>query len=521
MTSMRNVSRMATLRGSRACVTVGLASSSPMLEGSLARYDRSVMSAAAPLSAPARRRLGRYELITPLGRGGMATVYLARMHGTAGFNRLVAVKVLRSELLDDPQLVTMFLDEARLAARIRHPNVVEVYDVETIEGELVIIMRWIEGASLSALQRSLPDGEPMLVTLATRLVHDALLGLHAAHELETETGAPGGLVHRDVSPPNILVAVDGTVLLTDFGIATAADRLHSTGAHVIRGKLAYMAPEQLDGAKLDRRTDVFAAGIVLWELLAGRRLFAASSEEDLLRQVHEMPIEPPGALRSGVPVALDEVCLVALERDPARRYPTAAAFATAIEEACRGSMMEVREVGKIVSERLADSIERRRAELRRLPDQAGAVDASAQPPPAAVAEEATAAMPTLVAVASPAPVKSRGAVLAAAGALGTMLVVAIAMVLGRKSAPIPQTADAGAPATATDVAPAASTTAATAPAGSAGSISESPVGAPSLRSPRPHLPGAHRPALHGGTVVASPPPPSSSRPSGAFVPTEP
>jgi serine/threonine protein kinase len=499
-----------------------------MLAPSVARYDRCVMSAAAPPASYERRRLGRYELITPLGRGGMATVYLARMHGAAGFNRLVAVKVLRDELLDDPQLVTMFLDEARLAARIRHPNVVEVYDVETIEGELVIIMRWIEGASLSALQRSLPGDEPMPVPLAMRLVHDALLGLHAAHELETEDGESAGLVHRDVSPPNILVAIDGTVLLTDFGIATAAGRLHSTGAHVIRGKLAYMSPEQLDGTKLDRRTDVFAAGIVLWELLAGRRLFAAASEEALLRQVHEMPITPPGAHRAGVPVALDEVCLTALERDPERRFPTAAAFATAIEQASRGAMMDVRDVGKIVADRLAVSIERHRAALRRVPD--------AAPEPEIHQDTMTATMPTLVAplaqsqrvapVARPAATSSRGRAFLAASVLGgTMLVVAIVIALGRKPMTLPETNDAGAARAATGEATAAivsSDPPSLAAAPPSVATSASAVALPAPRSSRAHAPASHRPGSHApGVVSPGTPPPPSLKPTGAFVPTEP
>lgn len=485
------------------------------------------MSAAVPPASYERRRLGRYELITPLGRGGMATVYLARMHGAAGFNRLVAVKVLRDELLDDPQLVTMFLDEARLAARIRHPNVVEVYDVETIEGELVIIMRWIEGASLSALQRSLPGDEPMPVPLAMRLVHDALLGLHAAHELETEDGDSAGLVHRDVSPPNILVAIDGTVLLTDFGIATAAGRLHSTGAHVIRGKLAYMSPEQLDGTKLDRRTDVFAAGIVLWELLAGRRLFAAASEDALLRQVHEMPITPPGAHRTGVPVALDEVCLTALERDPERRFSTAAAFATAIEEASRGAMMDVRDVGKIVADRLAASIERHRAALRRVP-----ADAAAEPE--MHEQSMTATMPTLVApVARPAARSSRGRSILAASVLGgTMLVVAIVIALERTPTALPETNDGGAALAVTGEAttaivspkpePPAPSPAAPPSIAAPSNANASAAALPAPRSSKAHAPASHRPASHApGVVSTGTPPPPSLRSTGAFVPTEP
>ncbi|MDB4994916.1 MAG: hypothetical protein JWM74_2348, partial [Myxococcaceae bacterium] len=379
----------------------------------LPRYDGHVMSGERDsLTLPFR--LGRYELIAPIGRGGMATVFLARMHGTAGFARIVAVKLLHTQLLQDRELVTMFLDEARLAARIRHANVIEVYDVELIDSELAIIMSWIEGGSLTVLSRALPADEPMPLPLATRIVHDALLGLHAAHELETDDGHPAGLVHRDVSPPNILVGVDGTTYLTDFGVAKAAGRLNSTGENSIKGKLAYMAPEQLSGDAVDRRTDVFASGVVLWELLAGQSLFAhgAGDRETVMLNVLEMPIPPPGTHRPGVPLSLDEVCMRALERDPARRYPTAAAFASALDEAYGRKMMPVREVGELVTARLAGSIERQKLALRR---------ASAEPAPASPLATAT----TTGAMAPP-PVVPAG-VLAKRPALGALAAVAAGM----------------------------------------------------------------------------------------------
>ncbi len=207
--------------------------------------------------------LGRYRLLHQVGQGGAAAVYVASMTGKGGFERTVAVKVLHRHLTSDPSFVTMFLDEARLCAGIRHPNVVDVYDVDAISGELIIVMEYVEGLALNKL---LAKGAPALpIPLGLRINHDALRGLHAAHELKAADGGLVGLIHRDMTPHNVLVGVDGVVRLADFGIAKARGRITNTDSTgIVKGKLRYLAPEQLNPeSPADRRLDVFAAGIVL------------------------------------------------------------------------------------------------------------------------------------------------------------------------------------------------------------------------------------------------------------------
>ncbi len=332
-------------------------------------------------------------------------------------------------------------------------------------------------------------------------MHDALLGLHAAHELETDDGHPAGLVHRDVSPPNILVGVDGTTYLTDFGVAKAAGRLNSTGENSIKGKLAYMAPEQLAGDALDRRTDVFASGVVLWELLAGRSLFAhgASDRETVMVNVLEMPIPPPGTHRPGVPLSLDEVCMRALERDPARRYPTAAAFASALDEAYGRKMMPVREVGELVSTRLAGSIERQKLALRR---------ASQEPAPASPLATATTtgAMAPPAVVPAGVPQKPAFGALAAvaAGMLGVIALSAAIALLWRPPPALPPT-----PALPSSIATSAPTAEPTLAAVTTSAPSRAAVAAPVSTARRTHPRGGNKKPLPAGSAT------------GTFTPSEP
>jgi serine/threonine protein kinase len=278
------------------------------------------------------RQLGPYELVRPIASGGMATVHLARRSGPFGFQRLVAIKVLHPEVAESPDLIAMFLDEARLAAAIHHPNVVGVVEIEQADVGYYLVMEYVEGVSLHGLRsRLLRANRPFPQGAALRIVTDALRGLHAAHLLETPDGKPAGLVHRDATPQNVLVGVDGSARITDFGVATARARLASTRAGTLKGKLAYMAPEQVDERPLDCRVDVFAAGVMLWELLAGRRLFQASSEVETLRRV--LQEQAPSLIPEGLPPALDAVAQRALARDPDARFPSAEAFADALESA--------------------------------------------------------------------------------------------------------------------------------------------------------------------------------------------
>jgi serine/threonine protein kinase len=277
---------------------------------------------------------GKYAIFGEIASGGMATVYLAaRLARSSDIPAVVALKKLSAQLAKQPEFVAMFLDEAHLAARIRHPNVVTTYEfLRTGEG-LGIVMDFVVGESFVELLRGLAEEmEYTPLPIAAAIVAGALEGLHAAHETRDDAGRPLGLVHRDVSPHNILVGADGVARVIDFGIAKAAGRLQTTDVGIIKGKFAYMAPEQIQGAAVDATTDVYAAGIVLWEALAGRKLFRAASNEELLiqRSRGSVTIPPPRAMNSGVPHGLERVVLRALETDPRDRYATAQAMAAAL-----------------------------------------------------------------------------------------------------------------------------------------------------------------------------------------------
>jgi eukaryotic-like serine/threonine-protein kinase len=343
---------------------------------------------------------GRYHVVGVVARGGMGTVYLARSIGLAGFARTVALKVLHPHLKDEPSVVAMFLAEARLAARIAHRNVVEVLDVDLIDGEHVIAMRYVEGGSLGGLMKGARPGK-LPPGIALRIVHDTLLGLHAAHEATSETGEPLAIIHRDVSPPNILVDLEGISQLTDFGVARAQGGLQSTHGSV-KGKLRYLAPEQLAGAEMDRRVDVFAAGIVLWELLAGRSLFSGGSDVATMHNVSTLRIDPP----EGPSRAIDEVCLRALERDPTRRFATAEEFAAALDAAAGETMARREEVAELARATFGREAEDRReaiAREARSPRSIPPPAASVPPPVPSSSTAASSATIGGVAAATPAP----------------------------------------------------------------------------------------------------------------------
>ncbi|WP_438023736.1 protein kinase domain-containing protein [Sorangium sp. So ce233] len=275
---------------------------------------------------------GRYESLRAIASGGMATVYLGRAVGAGGFERLVALKMMHPHIAAEPEFVAMFLDEARLAARVRHPNVVATFDL--VEDPLFLVMEYIEGPSLHLLLRTCARAKrPLPLGIALRIFLDVLAGLHAAHELTGSEGEPLHLVHRDVSPQNVLVGIDGVSRITDFGVARAETRLMSTRGNALKGKLAYMAPEQIRAQQIDRRSDVYSAGVVLWEMLTEERLFKADNDGALIAQILQGPPTGPRGVVPSVPAAIDLICLRALNTDPNDRFPTAAAFAEALEEA--------------------------------------------------------------------------------------------------------------------------------------------------------------------------------------------
>jgi len=276
----------------------------------------------------------QYELHHEIARGGMAAVHLGRRLGAAGFTRTVAIKRMHQHLALDPAFVAMFIDEARIASFIQHPNVVSTLDVVHVDDELLLVLEYIEGISLhELLRRSRRMGRPIPSAVICGIMIGALLGLHAAHEARDEEGHGLNIVHRDVSPQNVLVGADGVARIIDFGIAKAASRSTTTQDGNIKGKLRYMAPEQLRAEELDRRADVFAAGVVMWEMLTGQRLFEADDAPTIGFQVLAADIAPPSSVEPTAPNALDAVVLRALDRNPLGRHASARAFALAIEAA--------------------------------------------------------------------------------------------------------------------------------------------------------------------------------------------
>src|SRR5580704_7772658 len=309
-----------------------------------------------------RQRIGSYELLVELASGGTAAVGIAVYRGAAGFERLVVVKRVHRKLARDREFSTMLLDEARLASSVRHPNVVPVIDVVRTEDEVVLVMEYVEGVSLSELIAAARASMGRLpIPVVSRIVVDALSGLHEAHEATDLRRQPLGIVHRDVSPDNVLVGVDGASRVIDFGIAKARSRLAQTRAGMVKGKGAYMAPEQIDGQAVDRRCDVFSSGAVLWEALTGARLFDGKDDFDAMRLVMSAPIAPPSSVSPACSPEVDSLVATALARPVADRFQTARAFARALEHAVPRAPQRV--VGELVAAIAGPELERRNAKL--------------------------------------------------------------------------------------------------------------------------------------------------------------
>ncbi len=322
------------------------------------------MAQALPTAA---RRLDRYEVLAELASGGMATVYLGRLPGAGGFERLVAIKRLHPHLERDQSFVDMFLDEARIAARIRHPNVVSTLEIGTAERGYFLVMDYVEGPTLARLlSRAAHGTDKMPVRVALRILHDTVSGLHAAHELKDDGGNPLHLVHRDVSPQNVLIGLDGTSRITDFGVARALNRISHTRTGQLKGKLGYMAPEQARGDDLDRRADLFAAGVLLWETLAGKRLFRGKSDTDAetLSRVLTSEIPRIKLVNPEVPDALDAFVARALERKIEQRFANGADMIDALEAAAGPLLGTSRDVAKYVEATVGEEIAKRRDALR-------------------------------------------------------------------------------------------------------------------------------------------------------------
>jgi serine/threonine protein kinase len=266
----------------------------------------------------------------------MAEIYLARVTGAAGFEKDVVIKRILPQLAESDEFYQMFLDEARIAATLQHPNVVQIYDAQNVGGEHFIAMEYLDGADLLTIRRVLAERRQGLpIQHSVFIVSGVASGLHYAHEKRGLDGRPLEIVHRDVTPQNIILTREGGIKLVDFGIAKATNRLTTTGFGTLKGKLAYMSPEQCRSEPVDRRSDIYALGIILFELTTGKRLYRGMSEYEVLRQVIETDVPAPSSLLPGYPADLEAIVLRALARDRSQRYPTALAFHQDLERFAR------------------------------------------------------------------------------------------------------------------------------------------------------------------------------------------
>lgn len=311
-------------------------------------------------------RIGPYEVLDTLGSGGMAQVFLVRRSGEAGFQRLYALKCLRSDLSTCPKSMEMFRDEAHIASRLHHNNVTSVVDVGRDGDRHYAVMDYVEGCTMLSMLRHSPSQRP--ARLLIPIILDLLHGLHAAHTLSSVEGEPLNLVHRDVSPSNVLLGTDGVARLADFGIAMTSLPRIDTDPNLFRGKLEFAAPEQLtcDAKRLDPRTDVFAVGAVMWSALTGEALFGGTTLDETMRNVLHADIQPPSRRLLQPPACLDRVCLKALKREKNKRYATALEMAEDLRAvALENNLLASREeVGQWVRKASATSLQRRRSLLR-------------------------------------------------------------------------------------------------------------------------------------------------------------
>jgi serine/threonine-protein kinase len=311
--------------------------------------------------------LGRYRVVDEIGIGGMASVHLARMDGPGGFQKWVAIKRIHPHLVEDDSFIHMFLDEARIAARISHSNVATVFDLGEHEDTYWIAMEYLHGEPLREVMRRTEElATPMPPEIACRVIADAAEGLHAAHELLGKNGEKLGLVHRDVTPHNLFVTYEGTTKVVDFGIAKFSSRMSNTRAGTLKGKLAYMSPEQVHGEGIDRRTDIFALGVVLWELTTGQRLFRMENDLDTLAKVQECSVPRPSSIVRGYPIDLEKIVMKALSKNRGERFKTAREFSRALQSLLmrRGLFIASDEVSTYMKQIFEDRIKKREAHLR-------------------------------------------------------------------------------------------------------------------------------------------------------------
>ena len=372
-------------------------------------------------------QLGRYAVFDEIASGGMASVHIGRLLGPGGFSRTVAIKRLHPHLARDPHFTARFLDEAKLAARVRHPNVVSIIDVVEHEGEVALIMDFVLGEPLSKLLGILSArGQSVPAPLASGILVPVLQGLHAAHETRGDDGSLLGLVHRDVSPQNIVVGADGVCRVLDFGIAKAAALAgDATQEGILKGKIGYLAPEQLQGQPVDRRVDVFAAGVVLWEMLTGSRLFKSETPAEAMRKILGQSIAPPSRTSPEVPPTLDAVVLQALARDPELRFETAADMAVELERCARPASSA--QVASWIESLAGDRVGTLRDRVSAVESSPIAVAATSEEtiPDLRTPSGAAPAMPPDVKVSPPPPPRRRGPLPLILGFTGLVVVLGV------------------------------------------------------------------------------------------------
>src|SRR3954466_342006 len=312
--------------------------------------------------------LGRYELLLPIAKGGMASVWAARLKGTRGFQKMVAIKTMLPGLVDDLHFERMFLDEASLASQVRHPHVIEIMDLGEVDRILYLVMEWVDGEPLNIIMKYAATRGGIPLAIAVSIAAEACRGLHAAHELRDDNGTLVGLVHRDVSPQNVLLTYEGVVKVVDFGVAKATSRAsHETEAGQLKGKIAYMSPEQLRGERIDRRTDVFAVGILLYMMTTGTHPFRGDDQGSTIRRISDdEPVTPPSSIVPGYPAGLEAVVLQALAKDASKRYPTANDMLIGLTRALPPSMRPStdEEVAEFLRALLPDRLEKRKSAIK-------------------------------------------------------------------------------------------------------------------------------------------------------------
>jgi serine/threonine-protein kinase len=310
------------------------------------------------------RTLGRYELLVPIAEGGMASVWAARMKGQRGFQKIVAIKQMKSELNDDTNFEIMFLDEAALVSRLRHPNLAEILDLGEEEDVLYQVMEFVDGEPLNRLLRQSRGGIP--IPLAVRIAKEAAAGLQMAHELRDDEGNLVNLVHRDVSLQNILVTYDGVTKVIDFGVAKAMSNLQKTNVGQVKGKVPYMSPEQAVGEPLDRRTDIFALGIVLYQLITGKHPFRGDSDlETIMRICDTEPVQPPSTHNKLIPPELDALVGKALAKQRNARFATMSEMQRALEVVLPADQQASSEdIARFMQRHLGDRGEKRRISIQ-------------------------------------------------------------------------------------------------------------------------------------------------------------